>query len=300
MRRTVICTILLILLLSSSPLLALDKRVAIHNPLPNELVVKLNSVYTTQRVDQYNVNNQRVNSIENTSVALKTQFFYSPAEKYSLALESIYLVDRNQKTTHANGQTTKALDSSGLGDTSLQLYFEPYDSRKQKFGLLLGGEVMLPTGDADKGLGTGSTDFSLRSTLSLKTDYGFPYFATIYTWAGRGKINSEETEEADDLFLALGHKSRYWHSFAFNVRGFIYLLQNDAHKHNDGNVIVSKKHKVPGYRCELFYAVSQKIEASLFVEQSWPEEHGLTLNSTPMTSKPGRRDRGGLTLRVNW
>ena len=79
----------------------------------------------------------------------------------------------------AAGTTT----ASGLGDTTASAtYTAWYDEDKER-GLDLTGRIKLPTAEADKGLGTGSTDESVQvdvyqsfDKLTLFADVGYTFF----------------------------------------------------------------------------------------------------------------------------
>jgi len=293
-------SLIVLIVLFASNCLALDKRVPTHISPYKQLFLKINTVYSSQETDQYNLADQKVSTVKNTAQTTKTILRYSPLKQLEIGLESIYFFSREQKRTNPMGLSSKVLDSSGLGDTSLQLTYLPYDSRQQRFGLLVGGEVQFPTGEQSDGLGSGSTDVSLRTTLSLRTKAGFPYLAAIYTWAGEGKEDGQKTREADDLFLGLGFKSRRWHGFSFDARIFNYFLYRGAVKYHQVKKIDSDPYQIPGARLEIKYAVNKTIELSLIGEKSWPENHDFTSNGLPMKKRPGTKSRGAFALRLLW
>ena len=72
---------------------------------------------------------------------------------------------------------------SGLGDTVLSATYTAYYNEDSLAGVDLTGRVKLPTADADKGLGTGSTDESVQLDLyrtfdrvTLFGDVGYTFF----------------------------------------------------------------------------------------------------------------------------
>src|SRR5882672_6521935 len=76
------------------------------------------------------------------------------------------------------GTTTQ----SGLGDTVASATYNAYYNAAAERGLDLTGRVKLPTADADKGLGTGSTDESVQvdvyqtfDRLTLFADVGYTF-----------------------------------------------------------------------------------------------------------------------------
>ena len=66
---------LLLLFFAAGQLYALNKRGQVHIPASETLPLELNSSYTGQKTDQYNVLNQRVNSVKNSSLSLKTLLY---------------------------------------------------------------------------------------------------------------------------------------------------------------------------------------------------------------------------------
>lgn len=66
---------LLLLFFTASQLYALNKRGQVHIPASETLPLEVNSSYTGQKTDQYNVLTQRVNSIKNSSLGLKTPLY---------------------------------------------------------------------------------------------------------------------------------------------------------------------------------------------------------------------------------
>jgi len=85
---------------------------------------------------------------------------------------------RPRRRTFA-GTTTE----SGLGDTVASATYKAYYDAATKRGLDLTGRLKLPTAEADKGLGTGSTDESVQvdvyqtfERLTLFADIGYTFF----------------------------------------------------------------------------------------------------------------------------
>jgi hypothetical protein len=88
--------------------------------------------------------------------------------------------NRGRARRRAAGTTTE----TGLGDTVASATYTAYYDQAAKRGLDLTGKVKLPTADADKGLGTGSTDESLQVDV-YQTQGLFTVFADLgYTFFG--------------------------------------------------------------------------------------------------------------------
>ena len=288
------------LLICYTDVLALDKRVIVHITPYKQVCFKSNWVYTYQATDQFDTDNHLVGTVKNNTSAIKTQLRYSPFKQLEIGVESIYFLDRRQSKITAEGIKTTSIDSSGLGDTALQLTYSPADSRKQAFGFLLGAELGLPTGDEDEDLGNGAYNLSFRSTISLNTSVGFPYLAAIYTSSGDTKKDGYTTEKPDDLMLALGLNSRRWHGLSLDARLFNDFLYGHAVNHNNSTRVVTGSHDIPGYRLTCKYLFFDVFEGSLFFEQAWPEDHLLTSNGTSLTKRPRGTERFALAIRVLW
>jgi outer membrane putative beta-barrel porin/alpha-amylase len=78
------------------------------------------------------------------------------------------------------GTTTE----SGLGDTVLSATYTAYYNEDAERGIDLTGRVKLPTADADKGLGTGSTDESVQVDLYQTFDRVMLFGDVGYTFFG--------------------------------------------------------------------------------------------------------------------
>ena len=63
---------------------------------------------------------------------------------------------------HKRGNGAPVGSATGLGDTLLSLTYEFFEDPVNKVGLDLTGSVKLPTASANRGLGTGATDFSIE------------------------------------------------------------------------------------------------------------------------------------------
>jgi len=286
-------------ILSASNAFAFDKRVPLFISPPQKMMMKMIAIDSRQEVEQYNPMNQR--SIgENNMRALRTQLRYSPTDKIETAFEWLYFQNRTQEVTNSMGVKTKILDSSGIGDSCFHLTYLFADARQEKFGLLFGGELKFPTGDQEEGRSTGSYDTTLRTTLSVKTKIGFPYFAVLYTWTGEGEVNGIETDEADELFLNLGLKSRRWHGLSFNTRLYFKQHYGNAVRVVNNAIMVSDEHKTTGAFLEMNYALNKRLELGVLLEKVWAEDSRFTTNGIPVTTKNNVKNRLGLTLRVLW
>jgi len=93
---------------------------------------------------------------------------------------------------------------SGLGDTVVSATYTAYYDAAAKRGLDLTGKVKLPTADADKGLGTGSTDESVQVGL-YQTQGLFTVFGDVgYTFFG----HSSFVQLDNALYYGLGFSEK--------------------------------------------------------------------------------------------
>ncbi|MFM9862876.1 MAG: hypothetical protein ACKVRO_04655 [Micropepsaceae bacterium] len=85
---------------------------------------------------------------------------------------------------------------NGIGDVSLSTTYT-FSWKPEKMYLDLIGRVRLPTGDDDRGLGSGEIDYSLVANL----DKGFEGF-NVYVEAGRRFLGSSVASPREDGWLA--------------------------------------------------------------------------------------------------
>ena len=98
------------------------------------------------------------------------------------------------------GTTTE----SGIGDTVASATYNAYYDESAKRGLDLTAKVKLPTADADKGLGTGSTDESVQVDV-YQTQGLFTVFADIgYTFFG----HSDFVQLENAVYYGLGFSEK--------------------------------------------------------------------------------------------
>jgi hypothetical protein len=86
---------------------------------------------------------------------------------------------------------------SGIGDTSLSASYSFNDLGGSSAYLDLSGRVRLATGDEDKGLGVGATDYGLSAEIGIDKDAGGAYFS-----AGRRFLGDSDTLEREDGWQA--------------------------------------------------------------------------------------------------
>lgn len=85
------------------------------------------------------------------------------------------------------GQRSETTES-GIGDTTLAATYGVLDEPRSSFGLDLTAKLKLPTGDEDRGLGTGSVDETLEATLYKSVDRLMLFGAFGYTFFGHSDV----------------------------------------------------------------------------------------------------------------
>ena len=298
--RIVSLGLLLLATTMATSTFAMDKRTFVHIVQPGTNAFHLVVVNTEASSSQYLPNGQLQAKVENNNVAARAIARFSVAENLEFTFEIPYLLKREQDRTNAAGITTSNFDSEGLGDADIQLTWQARDSRKGGFGLIAGLELQMPTGDKDRGLGSETWDTSLRTTLSQKTKWGFPYLMAIYTDTGTTKIEGIRVDPSNDLFLGAGFKTRYWNNFGLDLMVYRYIITSQSISENNGFEAVTEKHDTPGWKIYGRYLVTKSLEWMILYERSNPEDHNMTFNSQTITKKPGTKERFGTAFKYFW
>ncbi len=85
--------------------------------------------------------------------------------------------------------------TDGVGDTALSAKWQFFEETGWAPALALAPSVKLPTADPDRGLGTGSTDVSVRGIASKKFDVFSVHANLGYTFVGRDSFQGEELRD---------------------------------------------------------------------------------------------------------
>ncbi|MDT8418846.1 MAG: transporter [Desulfuromonadales bacterium] len=238
--------------------------------------------------------------VKNDNLMTKAIARFSLLDNLELAIGVPYLLQRKQSRTNAAGITTSKFDSQGLGDADIQLTWQWRDSRKGGLGVLTGVELQAPTGDRNDGLGSDTWETSLRSVLSYKTVWGYPYGMAIYTDTGSTRANGVRIDPADDLYLAAGFKSRFWHGFGFDLSTFRYVDTSRAVTENNGSPAIVEKYDSPGWKVYGCYRSSKSFEWNILYERISPEAHQVYLNGTTISKKIDDKERFGAIVKYFW
>lgn len=294
----IIFLVLILIGLQSGPLLGADKNIVVHLVPTDSGYVQTNWIRSVHQVRQYNQQHQLIGTTKNSNSVSKTMLRLRPLPNLCLGLDAVYFPQRDQTAyNHVSGKARSVYADSGFGDTSLLLYYQPYDSRKQFWGLALGADLLLPSGAESRGLGKGNTEFSLQSTLSLRSRIGFPYVVGIYTWIDDG---GREGKTPDELMFGLGFKSKPWREFQVDALLFNHFQCSNEVKYKDQVPYRITRYNTPGYRVAMKYFLRKNLEISLFWEQSRQQDHLSISPRDTLSLEPDSRRRYGLSLRYIW
>jgi len=128
---------------------------------------------------------------ESKAATFTSVLTYGLLENLDLALGLNRL---NQHTTE-NGAVTE--DSSGMGDSTIELKWRFYDANGLSFALKPG--VLLPTGDENKGLGSGKTSWGLNFITTLETK-PWAFYGNIAYGHVRYRLPQDEDANRSDLW----------------------------------------------------------------------------------------------------
>lgn len=298
--RLSIASLVLCLSIQATRAVAMDKRTFVHIVPPDKNAFHLVVVNTETSSSLFKSNGQFQAKVENSSWVARSIARFSVSRNLELAFEIPYLLKREQSCTDAAGVTQNILDSEGLGDADVQLTWQARDSRKGGLGLIAGAELKFPTGDEDRGLGSGTWDASLRSILSYGMSIGFPYIMAIYTDTGTDTVNGVRTNPSDDIYLAAGLKSRFWKKFGFNFMAYRYIGISETISENNGSRAVAEKHDAQGWKLYGRYQVTKALEWNIFYEKSHPEYHSLIINNMVISKQPDDKKRFGTMFKYFW
>ncbi|PLX88792.1 MAG: hypothetical protein C0619_12000 [Desulfuromonas sp.] len=295
-----IISLFLVTLTLGTDACALDKRTFIHIVPPKTNALHLVLVDTEMTTRQYLPNGNLQSQVDNDNLAIRTVARFSIADNLELALEVPYLLSREQERTNPAGVTQTQFDSEGFSDAGIQLTWQARDSRKGGFGLITGVELKAPTGNNDRGLGSETWDVSLRSVLSRKTAWGFPYLMAIYTDTGSTRSDGLKVDPANDLYLGLGFKSRFWNNVGFDLILYRYISTSRQYNASNGSQAIIEQHDMPGYKVYGRYRISKNLEWNIFYENSDPEDHQMLVNNMVIDRRPGDKKRVGTLLKYFW
>jgi hypothetical protein len=104
--------------------------------------------------------------------------------------------------TTMNGSTTA--DESGVGDSTLELKWRFYEAGD--FSLALKPGVLLPTGNEDKGLGTGKTSWGIALLATYEAE-PWTFSGNIAYTHARFKLPQDAEESRSDLWRVSGGAS---------------------------------------------------------------------------------------------
>ncbi|MGC3959127.1 MAG: transporter [Verrucomicrobiota bacterium] len=92
----------------------------------------------------------------------------------------------------------------GLGDIGLATKYCVLTETEQRPGVSFAADVGLPTGDEDKGLGAGATDFSLEARVQKTFGFFTPMLNLGYVWQQEPTIGGVHQDRRDYVTAAFG------------------------------------------------------------------------------------------------
>ena len=122
--------------------------------------------------------------------------------------------------TGADGAIARTGTESGFGDTSLSVTrsFRHVGGRSSHVYVDVTGRVRLPTGDEDRGLGVGATDYTLNSEVGNSWDSGGAYVSAGRRFLGDRDTGSERQDgwqAGIGGWLRAGEKTRIGASYSW-------------------------------------------------------------------------------------
>lgn len=124
-------------------------------------------------------------------------------------------IGRGNRGRGTSGETTE----SGIGDTTLAATYGALYEPRSAFGLDLTAKLKLPTGDENRGLGTGSTDETLQAEMYRAIDRYTAFGTFGYTFFG----HSDVVDLQNAAFAELGALTKI--SSTDSVGGSLYGRQ---------------------------------------------------------------------------
>ena len=128
----------------------------------------------------------------------------------------------SQRTTE-NGNVTE--DSSGMADSTIELKWRFYDADGLSFALKPG--VLLPTGDENKGLGTGRTSWGVALLATYEAE-SWSFLGNVAYSSVRFKLPQDATDGRSDLWRVSGGVS-------YALTGEVRLVGEAGLRSNESN-----------------------------------------------------------------
>jgi len=279
---------------------AFDRRTPIHLLPEGWSSLEVIGAATRTESRQLNVNGDQVATLEGAVYTSKIIARQRAGRRWEFGVEIPYFLDKEKTVTTALGEVRSHDENEGLGDVSLTSSFCWLESRSGGLGLITGVDIKAPSGDANRDLGTGAWDAVLRTALSYRTPVGFPFLQGTYTWTGHGESHGVDTDEGDELDIAAGLKSRFWHGLGFQASGFYAFLTEKRTRETGGKEVVFAQYRTYGFFLALRYQPHRKLEIDLFHKSIYHHDEDVNIGGTPFTLDTEPSRRFGMMLKYFW
>jgi len=298
--RAIVGLCLTILLLLPGYASAYEQRIPIHMLPHGWTALELIAAYTESESSQRNPQGQELSEMHNEIFAYKFVLRHALGKHWEIGAEMPFFISRDKTITTTKNPLPNESKDEGSGNLTLSATHRWLESRRGGLGLLTGIDLKTPTGDEDHQLGTGTWETSFRAVASYRTVIGFPFLLGIYTWSNESERNGVETDKGDELELALGLKSVFWHGLAVQVSGFYSCLTENRHREMGGKEAVFDQYRTGGFFVALRYRPTKRLELNLFHKSTYHHDEDFRLEGTPLKLEAEPSRRYGVALKYFW
>jgi len=279
---------------------AYEQRVPIHMLPQGSTSLELIAASTESESAQLTPQDQQLSEMNNEIFASKFVIRHALGKRWEIGAEMPFFISRDKTVNTIKTQVTNESEDEGPGDLTLSTTYRWLESQRGGMGLLTGIDLKIPTGDEDHQLGTGTWDTGFRAVASYRTPIGFPFLMGIYTWNNETERNGIETDKGNELELALGLKTAFWHGLALQVSGFYSCLTENRIREMGGKEAVFDQYQTSGFFIALRYRPIKSLELNLFHKSTYHLDDDFRLEGSPLKldAKPSRSY--GLALKYFW
>jgi len=288
------------ILLHPLPTHAYEQRVPIHMLPPGWTSLELVAATTDSQSTQLTAEGQKLAETDSVVSAAKFIIRHTLAKRWEVGAEMPFYISRDKTVATLKSQLSSDSHADGPGDLTLSTTYRWLESRDGGLGLLTGIDLITPTGDEDRQLGSGTWDTSIRMVLSYRTPLGFPFLMGIYTWNEEIERNGVATDRGDELEVALGLKSAFWNGLALQVSGFHTYLTEERIREMGGQEAIFDQYRTSGFFVALRYRPLKQLELNVFHKSTYHHDKDFMLEGRPfvLDAEPSRRY--GLALKYFW
>lgn len=261
--------------------------------------VALKLLTKTYTFDQYKTNGDLALSSD-TQFMISTLVFRKTVNDRLEIFVEMPMADRDTEIQQPGKLPFYKFDGSDICDTRARITYQIKNGKKESFGLNGVFEWRIPTGDQEKGLGTGAHDFMAYVLVSKKYKKGTLYTLGGGLFTGEGNVNGIPTDNSDELFFSLGFLSHTTGQFFYNLKASYYIQTEDALNQSNGVPVVLEKTHYPGFRMELNYRWSKKLTVMFLHESFFLQNQDLDKNGIELYRESGNLNKTGLVFKYVW